>query len=278
MPLEFTTMKKLLFAMLATLVTLASYAQVDTLYKVTGEIIPCKIKEIGDDQVKYTIPDRSSDIIFSTENSNISKIVLKNGDVMYVSTAMDNSQNYSDQNKHAFKVSFLAPVMGYFEAGVERSIKPGRSAEVMMSIVNSKLGNRGDETGFNVRAGIKFLKSPDFYMRGMRYSHILKGAYVRPDILISFLNHKPEAFNNDGSSSRTIDANTVAIGFNINLGKQIVYNDAFLIDYFIGVGYGFINGDTNKENVNETRRYGWVQGTGDVPLNFNLGLRVGGLF
>lgn len=269
-------MKKLLFALLAALFTVASYAQVDTLYKVTGEIVPCKIKEIGDDQVKYVMPDRSSDIVFTTENSNIRKIVLKNGEVMYVSTAMDNSQNYSDQNKHAFKVSFLAPVMGYFEAGLERSIKPGRSAEVMMSIVNSKLGNRGDETGFNVTAGIKFLKSPDFYMRGMRYSHILKGAYVRPDVLLSILNHKPEMSNADGST-QTANATTVALGFNINVGKQIVFNDAFLIDYFIGVGYGVVSGDNNND-FNRERRYGWIQGTDDVPLNFNLGLRVGGLF
>ena len=270
-------MKNLLITALFLVFTSIVSAQQDTIFKFTGEIIPCSIKEIGEDRVKYILPEKSNEIVFSTDFKAIRKIVLKNGEILFVTPEMEDVGNYESQKKRAIKVNFLSPVFGFFELGYEQSLKPGHSIEGSASLVAPILNQGRDEKvrGANFRIGMKFLKNPDFYLRGMRYSHILKGSYIRTYLLMSFLNH--ENTNEVDFFGNTISENyaTQSFGLSINIGKQVVFDDSFLIDYFAGVGYGVIIESGEGGFFSANSRKGWLQGDRDLPLNISIGLRIG---
>lgn len=270
-------MKNLLITALFLVFTSIVSAQQDTIFKFTGEVIPCSIKEIGEDRVKYVLPEKSNEIVFSTDFKAIRKIVLKNGEILFVTPEMENAGNYESQKNRAIKINFLSPVFGFFELGYEHSLKPGRSIEASASLV-APMFNQGDNEkarGANFRIGMKFLKSPDFYLRGMRYSHILKGSYIRTDLLMSFLNHEnTNEFDFFGNTTPENYA-TQSFGFSINIGKQVVFDDSFLIDYFAGVGYGVIIESGEGGSFSVDSRKGWIQGGSELPLNISVGLRIG---
>lgn len=60
----------------------------------------------------------------------------------------------------------------------------------------------------------------------------------------------------------------LAFALTLKFGKQWVFDDSFLVDWFVGFGYGL-------SSVDEAINYGFVAGTEDFPVAFTSGLRVG---
>ena len=104
------------------------------------------------------------------------------------------------------------------------------------------------------------MRSPDFYMSKMRYSHILKGSYVKPEL----------AFASYGGGY--VDENVTKGAFLITFGKQTVYTDKFLVDFFYSVGVGF-----TSEELLDTTEYFTVLGE-VFPFASSFGMRIGILF
>ena len=112
----------------------------------------------------------------------------------------------------------------------------------------------------------------------MRYAHKLKGAYFRPEI--AFSSYKRES-GMDYSDNYNQNGDVIVGGLInreknnmfavlLNVGKQWVIQDQFLIDWFVGVGYGF--GDNNSD---EGLHYAFIGAIDEFPLAITSGIRIG---
>ncbi|MCD4732426.1 MAG: hypothetical protein K8R74_17625, partial [Bacteroidales bacterium] len=179
--------KVLLLILLTVFVSAHLINAQDQIYKKTKEVIHCKVKEISLDDIKYKLFDANNEIIYSIDKAQISKVVLENGDEIQFKDNFKNPENYADNKKNALKIDFLSPLTGNTSLSYEHSIQPGRSYEITLGLIGLGIDpNNHNQAGFFVKGGLKFLKSPDFYLRGMRYAHILKGSYVKPEIAFGY--------------------------------------------------------------------------------------------
>lgn len=155
--------------------------------KNNNEQIKCKIREIGLDVIKYNLPEYSNDVLFAIAKDDIVKIIFENGKELEFQKDMSNPEFYTANKKNILKIDFLSPLTGNTTFAYERSLQPGRSIEASLGIIGLGIdpGNRNQEGAF-VKLGYKFIKDPDFYLRGMRYAHILKGGYIKPEVAFGF--------------------------------------------------------------------------------------------
>jgi hypothetical protein len=229
----------------------------DTIMKRNNEQIICKIKEIGTDEIKYQ--PLGNDVIIVIDKNEVSKVVLTTGLVMTFQNSMFDTNNYKEQNKNAIKFRFLSPLYGYTDLTYERSLKPGTSVEFSLGLIGlGKHYSDEDVSGASLRFGYKFIKSPDFYLKGLRYAHILKGSYFRPEIAASFYSRNSE----DIFSGALI----------LNVGNQWVFDNFILLDLYFGLGYGFSS--NNEFQV----QYGYSTGSSEFPIAISSGFRIGFLF
>lgn len=267
-----TTLKHSLCFLILMSITVSSLAQ-DRIIKINSDTINCVIREIGDLEIKYTNPDISETIQFGIDKTDVSKIILANGKELEFQKAIYNPDNYADNHKNILKTAFLAPLFNHANIMYELSLRPGRSIEMTLGI--NGVGNdiyKADEEGVYFKLGYKFIKSPDYYLRGQRYAHLLKGAYVRPEIALSYYSYNHETEYLFGSNTSTRETNLM-FGIMLNFGKQWVIDNSFVIDWFIGVGYGF--GD-NSRNYGQHKAF--IGGVDDFPIAVSSGLRVGWCF
>lgn len=271
-------MKKIYFIMLSiNIITVAGFAQ-DRIIKITKDTIKCQVKEIGDDEVKYTQKDFRGDLIFGIDKNKVSRIIFSDGKELTFKDSMYDPAKYETQHKNALKVGFLSPLFGATSFTFEHSLRPGDSWEATLGIIG--LGSDlidNSPRGVYLKFGYKFIKSPDFYLKGMQYSHILKGSYIRPEISFASYNLKPHLMydyigNPIMGSDDPTEKNT-SFALMLNFGKQVVLRDKFLIDWFVGVGYGF--GQSNSDN---SFHYAFLGGNSGSPFAMTSGLRIGILF
>ncbi|WP_461630506.1 hypothetical protein [Labilibaculum euxinus] len=245
----------------------------DRIVKTNQDTIVCKVKEVLTDEVKYIIPETSNDILFGIDKNDILKIILENGKELSFSHSLYGKETYENQKKHAIKVDFLAPLTGNTTLSYEKLIRPSRSWEVSLGIIGLGVDNDDENPrGAFAKFGMKFIKSPDFYLKGMRYAHVLKGTYVKPEIAFSIYSREygyDYYYNGYWGNSEDRESNWAA-AFNIIVGKQYVFNDIFLLDMYFGLGYGF-----SKDNDYESYHYGFSGANSDTPLTITAGLKIG---
>jgi hypothetical protein len=151
----------------------------------------------------------------------------------------------------------------------ERSIRPGRSLEISVGFIGAGLQGNTDPRGMSFKLGYKLIQNPDFYVMGMRYAHVLKGFYLRPELAISFYRKEDRTFLFDQSYGRQ-DNTALAIIFNV--GKQWIFDDFLALDLYFGLGYGFSNNDDFNMH------YGFTTISKDFPMAITTGFRLGVLF
>ncbi len=245
----------------------------DRIIKTDSDTIVCKVKEILSDEVKYILPETSMDILFGIDKNEIFKIILENGKELSFSHSLYGTKTYENQKKHALKVNFLAPLTGNMTFSYERLIRPSRSWEVSLGIIGLGIDNTDeDPRGVFAKFGMKFIKSPDFYLKGLRYAHVLKGTYVKPEIAFSTYSYDRWDYYYYGysSSSDSDREKNWAMALNIIVGKQYIFNDVFLFDMYFGLGYGF-----SKKNSDESYHYGFMGGNSDTALTITAGFKIG---
>jgi hypothetical protein len=263
-----------LFLIFACIIGYSSIHAQDIIVQKNADTLQCDIKEIGTEEIKYTLPGYPTDVLFAMSKEKIRVLIFENGQEMSFMNEMDNPMNYADQNKNAIKLDFLSPLTGNTTFAYERSLKPGMSLEGTLGIIG--LGydpNDYDPRGSFVKFGVKFIKSPDFYLKGMRYAHILKGGYIKPEIGFSYFTKLTETYDYRYPDDYGYDIQRedyVSFVVQVVLGKQWVINDVFLVDFYGGLGYGFDGGDGEYY-------YGYAISP-EVPLSFSAGLKIGILF
>jgi hypothetical protein len=266
----------LFFMLIFSILSLSGIAQ-DRIIKTTNDTITCQIKEIGDDEVKYTQKEFKSDVIFGIDKNKISRIIFSDGKELTFKNSMYDSAQYEKQHKNALKVGFLSPLFGATCFTYERSLKPGSSWEASLGIIGLGENFAGNSSnGLYLKFGYKFIKSPDFYLKGMRYSHILKGAYIRPEVSFSTYNSHSglnrDSNGNEIQGSYSTKTSTM-YSIMLNTGKQWVVVDRFLFDWFVGVGYGF--GNPNDDN---SFHFAYLGGSSSSHFAMTSGIRIGILF
>jgi hypothetical protein len=241
----------------------------DRIVKRNGEVIECKVLEVGSAEIKYSLAEYNFQVQFSIDKKQVDKILFENGQELTIDHAAvareDAESNSADlflvQNKNAIKLNFLSPLWGVTTFGYERALKPGQSIETAAGIIGLGFKNPDNAIGVGLKAGYKFIRSPDFYLQGMRYAHILKGGYVRPEL--AFASYQ----------LRDKDRQVTKFAVLLNLGKQWVFSDVFLVDLYFGFGYGY-------SNAREFEDYPYFIGVGTnrTPIALTGGFNIGILF
>ena len=264
-------MRKLpLILMLLGLVAFTQINAQDLLIKNNNDTIRCLIKEIADEEVKYISPDISETVVFGINKDKLTKIIFANGKELEFSEYMFDPENYVSDKKNNLKINFLSPLFNSTNITYERSIAPGRSFETTLGIIGAgwDIGNN-EEKGVFVKTGYKFIKSPDYYIKGQRFAHILKGGYIRPEIAFSQYTYKEYHYFGYNDEERETHTNTM-FAILLNIGKQWVFEGGFVVDMFGGVGYGF---GKNDEDFGLHKAF--IGGVDEFPLAVTMGLRVG---
>lgn len=249
----------------------------DRIIKKSNDVIDCKVTEIAADEVKYFYSDNPK-LIFGIDKALVDRIEFSTGEVIEVEeNTFKNPEYYANQGKNALKLNFLSPLFGTTEIVYERGIKPNKSWETALGIIG--LGN--DIADLNPRGvygkfAYKFKRSPDYYAHRMHYSHILKGAYFAPEIALRYVAYDQNSYYySDYGSPASYNSDReklVTLAFMLKLGKQWVFDDAFLIDIYAGLGYG-IGGDDY-----DGLPYGFIVAPDDFPIALTSGIRIGWVF
>jgi hypothetical protein len=69
------------------------------------------------------------------------------------------------------------------------------------------------------------------------------------------------------------DQKVTMFAFILNVGKQWVFADHFLVDWYVGAGYG-----SGKNDSDNDRHFAFIGGSGGTPFVLNSGFRIGFLF
>ncbi|KPL17177.1 MAG: hypothetical protein AMS26_01875 [Bacteroides sp. SM23_62] len=259
--------KVYMISVLLMLLSVQIIAAQDRIIKRDGEIIECKVEEIGSEEIKYILAEYGPDLQFGILKSKVEKIMFENGREMLIdhlefareTTEMNSIDLFQVQRRNAIKMAFLSPLTGITSFSYERALKPGRSIEFTLSLIGLGFNNPEDAAGLGLKAGYKFIRSPDHYIRGMRYAHILKGGYVRPEF--SFAKYNLRSKNED----------VVKAALMVNIGKQWVFSDVFLLDLYFGAGYGM----TTSRIEDPEYPHDFVVVDPDFPLALDAGFRLG---
>lgn len=280
-------MKNILTVALCLLLGFSSFAQ-DKIYKKDKSVIECKIVDIGSNEVKYLELDMTDGPTMSIDVDLILKIVLSSGRVIEFKNPLNDPNSYIENKKRAIKLHFLSPLLEHLAFSYEKSIKPGRSFESSIGFIGIGFDTdpSNKSSGIVVSSGYKFMKTPDFYSQRYKYAHILKGSYIKPQILLSvYGNEYEDTFFPIGSNQQeSKKRNIVAGALVINIGKQVVYDNLFVVDYSFGLGYGFSNqnrgGGINGEFDDSFRinHYGYLVADTDVPVAVTLTIKTGFLW
>ncbi len=279
-----------------------SFSQDRMILRFRTDTLLIKVMEIGVSEVKYKLwPVSESMPVMVESKEKVRRIIFENGTIMrFAADEFTDATNYSEQRKMVIKFDMIAPTRKVFVISFEKSLKPGVSVEGGIGIIaqNSYQGeifNFEKANGYFFRLGYKFINQPDFHMKGMRYTHILKGGYIKPELMLL----SQTCSYNYSSSYATIKEEVKTFGYAgfLNFGKQWIMDDIFAVDLYVGLGvgakkatasYSYTN-HTSGITQNETMRpntlegdvtglYGFVvYNTGNDQLGFatQAGLKVG---
>lgn len=256
-----------------------TFAQ-DKIIKRTGKIIECKVNEIENELIKYQISDYG-DVVLSIKKSQVEKVIFANGSEYVVdhaemaseSTESNSADLFLIQRKMALKMELLGPIYNELSFSFEKAIKPSRSWEIGAALIGPGFNAWDDAWGFHVKGGYKFMRSPDHYLKGMRYAHILKGSYIRPEIAFATYSGTSKFWDSALMDESERDYTRTKAAILISAGKQIVYDDILIVDMYAGIGYGFTNMDNDVYSYDEFQ-HGFLV-TPEVPLSFSYGFRIG---
>ncbi len=264
----------------------------DTLFLKKNKTIPCIVTEIGVDEIKYKDYSNLEGPVYVVRKVDVMKIVFKNGKVEYIEPDemdMNKEEEILDKNQ-AIKVAFLSPLYNHVQITYERKLKMTKNLETRLGFIG--IGNRemfdDNRQGAYFAGGVKFLLGQDYYIKGMKYLHPLKGSYLKPEICISIFDFSEEVpvwnSNYYYSNYRAFAKYRASlVAFNMVYGKQYILGNTLTFDFHVGIGIGAasvfkknnINNDVNYEPSN----YGYaVIVSRDFPLTFTSGISIGYIF
>ncbi|MBI5217521.1 MAG: hypothetical protein HY958_01145 [Bacteroidia bacterium] len=274
----------------------------DTLFKKNKETVLCKVVEISPTEIKYKAWNNLDGPNFVIYSDDVYKIRFQNGSEQIIKPdpLTLNQEAQIIDKKQNVKIGFFSPLNNSICVGYERVLKLGTNIEGKVAAIgtgyHSMIANSHDVSGTYSKIGAKFLLGQDFYIKGMKYIHPLKGRYIKIELAYSYFRVKDielHIYNNQTPYTPTIiktDALVNAGALNVIYGRQFILGNMFTLDYFIGFGYGganlkYTNNDANninsmyKYNVDDiTNYYGFSYFSDNFPLTFTAGMSLGYIF
>ncbi len=264
----------------------------DRIYRNNGKIIEVKILEIGSSEIKYKVFNNQEGPVYVLETDRIKKIVFENGTEQTFEDNYKDPERYAGQLTKAIKLNFLSPLYGYTEIGFEKNTGFGKGFEISLGIIgagkagilsydNSQLGEvKREPFGFSVTGGYKFGKLPDFILFGKsKASHLMQGTYVKP--IVYFGSYKENRILYKGNQYEVGKQNVTFGALQIEVGRQWVFGDKFVLDLYEGLGYGFDNKKDNEDqygiDFDNTAAFNYANARlGKTPgLSFTFGIKIG---
>ena len=125
---------------------------------------------------------------------------------------------------YAFKFGLFSALTGSLNVGYERSLGPGKSLEVTLGFIGVGRNIDGaNSKGAYVKAGMKFILTPDFTLKGMKYAHQLNGWYFKPEVNFSFYETDVNVYYGCASGPPANERKKVAaVAFMLNFVKQMI--------------------------------------------------------
>jgi hypothetical protein len=284
-------MRKLIFFFISSFVLVISLSAQDKIYRKNGEVLKVKVLEVSSSEIKYRIFGDNDGPVYVLEKDRIKKIEYENGRVEKPTINLKDPEQYADQLNKALKINFLSPLLGFTQVSYEKSTGVGKSYELSFAVIgagknrlldfydyNSIRSERKNQFGLAIGGGYKFSKLPDFLFGRTRFTHLMQGAYAKPVIYIGNYSENRVAYKNN--NQYVVERQNVTFGaLEVELGKQWVFGDKFLIDIYTGLGWGADNKKSDGDLFfdNDTEAYNYLnQRLGKSPgLSLNAGLKLG---
>lgn len=230
----------------------ASLQAQDKIYRKNGQVIKVKVIEIGVSEIKYKLHGDIEGPVYVLEKDRIRKIEYQNGTTDRMTVNLKDPEQYADQLNRGIKIDFLGPLMGYSQITYEKSTGVGKGYELTLGIIGAgknqtldyynstfRTANR-NQFGISVAAGYKFSKLPDFIFQRTRFTHLMQGGYVKPVLYLG--NYSENRVMWKANSQYVLERQNIMFGaLQIEIGKQWIFGEKFMLDVYWGFGYGFDN-------------------------------------
>lgn len=249
-------MGKIPFFLIAILLLNTSLKAQDKIYRKNGQVLKVKVLEVSSTEIKYKIFGDENGPIYVLEKDRIKKIEYENGRIEKPIIDLKDPEQYAEQLKKAIKIDFLGPLMGYSQISYEKSTGVGKGYELTVGVIGAGKNQileyydnqvrlaRKNQFGVSLAAGYKFSKLPDFIFGRTRFTHLMQGAYAKP--VLSLGNYSENRVAYKGNNQYVVERQNIIFGaLQVELGKQWVFGDKFLVDIYWGLGWGADNKKTN---------------------------------
>lgn len=249
-----------------------SFSQ-DIIVKYNQDSIYCNIIDVNPKTIKYDSTKYSNKTIFEINRKDVLKIIFENKEELSIYNDSSSIDIYTNFKKNALTFYLLSPFVGHIGIGYERYITHKASFDYGMSFIYGRYQYQRTEVGGTARLGYKFIKRKDYSKEQVRFTHITKGTYFKPELVFSAFNSSYNFTNNDGIIETHSD-DVFSVVLIINYGVQYVYDNAFLMDFYFGLGGGFSSSEADFYYSNVSIK----SDPHDFCFSITMGVKIGGLF
>jgi hypothetical protein len=265
----------------------------DTMVTKKNTFIIGKITKIGETEIEYKKVNSPDAPVYVVSKDKLKEIRFANGTKeKIVADEMDiNKELEIIDRRSAIKFHFFSPVNDQLTFTYEHSLKVGTNLELTAGLINNSMVEKSLSSGSNLTqgglfvAGVKFLLGQDYYIKGMKYTHPLKGRYFKPELAFSSftirsLTRANYNYNNYSYTPGPLiysDRQITSVAAVLNYGRQFILGNVMTFGYSVGVGYSFVSSKYSNPNfVNPNASGGYYYGYDDrTPTNLYTHLRTG---
>jgi len=165
----------------------------DTIITKKNDSIICKITKITEADIEYKKDIAADAIVYVISKDKVRELRLANGKVeriMRDELDMNIEAEIIDK-RSAVKFHFFSPLYDHLAVSYEKSLKMGTNMEASVGFINNSMFDFGVSSGSKltqgayISVGPKFILGQSYYVKGMKFSHPLKGRYFKPEIIFT---------------------------------------------------------------------------------------------
>lgn len=237
--------------------------------------VEAKVLLVTSEYIEYRYHDMPNGPIFEVNVMELNKIRFSNGTIHnFDNSPVSDEIFYAGNKRNIIKLNFLQLITNTTELHYERSLRPGLSLEGSVGIIGIGI-NSGDfdHSGFFVKFAPRIIKQPNSQRHFNRNTHILRGFFIKPELMIGHYKEKIDDYY------QVREFSSPFFTLSILLGNQFVFSNTFSLELYGGAGIGSYK---EGSSVNDRPYYGEITpGYGVLTQGgFYLtgGVKVGYLF
>lgn len=249
----------------------------DTIVTRNNDSIVCKITKIADYDIEYVKSAESDAIVYVISKDKVRLLMLRDGthEVITRDEMEMNAETEILDKRQAIKFHFFSPFNDHLAFTYERSLKMGTNVEATVGLINNSMFDFSMFENYDAltqgvffKIGPKFNLGNSYYMKGMKYSHPLKGKYFKPELIITSFAVKninytytiwdPYYYNSISQTFKT-NVNVNGVALMLNYGNQYILGNIMTFGFNLGVGYSFASAKFSNQElvdfVNQNNNY-----------------------